>query len=154
MQNVQKEFNKLPINKKHKFIVKNLLQDNYFSVFHDKCKILYIKEIYNTKNEQLSNNIIKNNYFMNKITYLLTNYKDNIIDLYCHPTNNYFYNQALFYKNKLLKIIKSDLFIIIDEHNFTISDLIIDVWATTKNIIIKPDTDIYDLIQELHKYYK
>ena len=97
---MQKEFNKLSSDKKRKFIVKNLLKDDYFIKFQNKFKILFIEEVYK-KAEQKEQILAKKKYICDKITNILTNYKDNIIDLYCYPTSTHFYERVLYYKNKL-----------------------------------------------------
>lgn len=143
---MQKEFNKLNLDKKRKFIIKNLLKDNYFCNFHNKFKVLYIKEIY-PKTEQKQQIIIKQTYLIDKISNILTTYKDNIIDLYCNPTSDYFYKKALYYKHKLHKLCNIEILQYKDENDFSIADLIIDTWNNTKNILIKHDTNLDDILQ-------
>jgi hypothetical protein len=148
---MQKEFNKLTIQKKRKFIVKNLLKDEYFIKVHDKFKTLFIEDAY-TKAEQKQQSLIKNEYIINKITCILTNYKDNIIDLHCNPSSEYFYKQALQYKNKLYKIFDLNFLNYKDENNFYIHQLILDTWIITKEIIVKLDTSIEDIILRMPYY--
>jgi hypothetical protein len=142
---MQKEFNKLSIDKKHKFIIKNMLKDEYFLMFHYKIKTLFIEYI-TTKTEHKAQYIIKQKYIIDKITNILTNYKDNIIDLYCYPTSDYFYKKALYYKNKLYKMYNIEFLNYIDENNFSIMDLILDTWKNTKDILVKTELDLHDII--------
>ena len=148
---MQKEFNKLTLDKKHKFIVKNLLRDEYFIKFHEKFKTLFIEDIY-TKVEQKEQLIIKKKYFCDKITDILTNYKDNIIDLHCYPTSNYFYERALYYKDKLDKIFDLNILTLQDEYGFKIHQLIIDTWISTKEILVKDDTSIESIVLRMPNF--
>jgi hypothetical protein len=147
---MQKEFNKLSINYKRRFIIKNFLRDNYFYNYHNKIKLLYQEYIY-TKAEQKNKFEIKQSYFCDKITNILTNYKDNLIDYYCDPTNLYFYNKTIFYKNKLIKMMNYNILNYKDENGFYIYQLILDTWKNTSNIIKNPETSIESIVS-LHLF--
>jgi hypothetical protein len=148
---MQKEFNKLTIQKKQKFIVKNLLKDDYFIKVHDKIKTLFIEDVY-TKAEQIQQILIKNEKMLNKITYILTNYTDNIIDLYCYPTSDYFYNQVMRYKNKLYKIFDLNILNYKDDNEFKIHQLILDTWIITREMLVRPEIGIGDIISRIPDY--
>lgn len=143
---MQKEFNKLSPDKQRKFIIKNLTKDEYFKIFHKKIKILYVEEIYK-KNEQKINITLRNEYFLNKITKILTRYKDNIIDYHNNPTSNYFHERILNNKNKLRKILSKNVnYNFTDENGFTIKELILDTWNSIKNIVTVQEFTLENLI--------
>ncbi len=144
---MQKEFNKLTEDKQRKFIIKNLIKDEYFNIFHKKIKILYVEEIYK-KYEQKINVTLRNEYLLNKITKILTCYKDDIIDFHNNPNSNYFYERILNNKNKLTKILskKNINYNFTDENNFTIKDLILDTWNSIKNIVTVQELSLENLI--------
>jgi len=143
---MQKEFNKLSKDKQRKFIIKNLIKDEYFSIFHKKIKILYIEDIYK-KNEQIVNISLRNNFLLNKITKILTCYRDNVIDYHNNPDSNYFYQQILKNKNKLKKILSKNInYDFMDDNNFTIKDLILDTWNSIKNIVTVQELSLENFI--------
>lgn len=143
---MQKEFNKLNRDKQRKFIIKNLIKDEYFNMFHKKIKILYVEEIYK-KNEQKINITLRNEYLLDKITKILTRYRDDIIDYHNNPTSNYFYERILNNKNKLRKILSKNInYNFTDENNFTIKDLILDTWNSIKNIVSVQEFSLENLI--------
>ncbi len=148
---MQKEFNKLPIDKQRKFIIKNLLKDEYFKKSHKKFKNTYIEYIY-PKTQQKDFITIRNSYINNKITDILRKYKDNIIDLYCNPTSKYFYDQALKQKNKLHNILDSHILNYADDYNFMVKQLITDTWTNTKNIIVYQELSLDTIIEFIPKY--
>jgi len=148
---MQKEFNKLPIDKQRKFIVKNLLKDEYFKELHDKFKNTYVEDIY-PKTQQKNFITIRNSYINNKITDILRKYKDNIIDLHCNPTSKYFYDQALKQKNKLHNMLDLHILNYKDEYGFMIKQLITDTWIATHNILVNQELSldsIIDLIPDI-----
>jgi hypothetical protein len=140
---MQKEFNKLTDDKKRKFIIRNIMKDKYFIDYQEKMRILCCEYIY-TKEEQKIQIINKNRYLFNKIVYILTNYKNCVIDLYCNPENIYFYEKALYYKNKLDRMNYNMKYK--DENDFTIFELLLDTFNDIKNIIIKPEISIENII--------
>ena len=143
---MQKEFNKLSQDKQRKFIIKNLIKDEYFSIFHKKIKILYIEDIYK-KNEQQVNIGLRNKFLLNKITKILTCYRDNVIDYHNNPDSNYFNEQILKNKNKLKKILSKNInYDFMDENNFTIKDLILDTWNSIKNIVTVQELSLENFI--------
>lgn len=143
---MQKEFNKLNRDKQRKFIIKNLIKDEYFDIFHKKIKILYVEEIYK-KNEHELNISLRNEYLLNKITKILTRYRDDIIDYHNNPTSHYFHERILNNKNKLKKILSKNInYNFTDENNFTIKDLILDTWNSIKNIVTVQEFSLENLI--------
>jgi hypothetical protein len=145
---MQKEFNKLPIDKQRKFIIKNLLNDKHFVQFHEEFTNIYVENIF-PKVKQKEFIKLRNNYINDKITKILRKYKDNIIDLHNFPYNNYFYDNALKQKNKLLKILNNDILNYKDEYNFTVRELIIDVWNHTKKILIIENLSLESIVNNI-----
>ncbi len=131
---MQKEFNKLPLDKQRKFLVKNLLKDIYFKEFHDKFKTNFVENIY-SKAQQKELIKLRNMYINDKITNILRKYKDSIIDLSNFTTNKYFYDQALKQKMKLENIINTDVLNYKDEYGFTTKELIIETWHNIQKIV-------------------
>ena len=148
---MQKEFIKLPIDKQRKFIVKNLLKDEYFKEAHDKFKNTFIEDIY-PKTQQKDFITIRNSYINNKITNILRKYKDNIIDLHCNPTNKYFYDQVLKQKNKLHNILDLRILNYKDEYGFMIKQLITDTWVAVKDILVNQELSLDAIIEFIPKY--
>ena len=145
---MQKEFCKLPSDKQRKFIVKNLLKDEYFKQFHDIFKCNFVENIY-PKAQQKEFIKLRNNYINNKITKILRKYKDNIIDLYNFPTNKYFYDQALKQKKKLCSTINIDILNYKDEHGFMTKQLIFDTWNDTQNILVAVELSLESIISNI-----
>jgi hypothetical protein len=148
---MQKEFNKLSIDKQRKFIVKNLLRNEYFKDFHEKIKNIFIEDIY-PKNQQKDLVKIRNCLINDKITTILRKYKDNVIDLYSEPTNKYFYDQALKQKNKLENMLNLRTLYYKDEYGFMTMQLVTDVWGTTKDIIASPELSLESIIKRIPDY--
>ena len=62
---MQKEFIKLSLEKQRKFIVKNLLKDNYFKQFHNIFKNIFVENIFpRTQQKELVK--LRNNYINDK----------------------------------------------------------------------------------------
>lgn len=142
---MQKEFNKLSQEKQRKFIIKNLIKDDYFYNYHTKFKILFVEEIYK-KNQQKDYIFLRNEYLLNKIIKFLTNYKDNIIDLSTNQNSRFFYEQALKNKNKIIKILNHKInYNYKDENDFTIKDFILDTWNSIKNIVTLQELSLENL---------
>ena len=148
---MQKEFNKLPIDKQRKFLIKNLLKDEYFKESHDKFKNTFIEDIY-PKTQQKDVIMIRNSYINNKITNVLRKYKDNIIDSHCNPTSKYFYDQALKQKNKLHNILDLRILNYKDEYGFMIKQLITDTWVATKDILVNQELSLQSIIDLIPGY--
>lgn len=137
---MQREFSKLSIDKQQKFILKNFMKHKYFSYYHYKITVLFSDLIYK-RSEHIKYTIIKNNYLSDKFIKLLNNYKDNIHDLYHNPTNQFYYNKILFYKNKIDFLINNIAILHIkDDDGYILIDYLIDTINDVKNIIVKNDT--------------
>lgn len=148
---MQKEFNKLSISKQRKFIVKNLLKDEYFKQFHTKFSNIFIEEIY-SKNHQKELIKIRNCKINNKITKILQKYKDSIMDYYFDTTNINFYNNAIKQKNKLEQILDNNVLMYKDEDEFRVFELIIDTYNDTKYIESK-QASLKSIIEYLKKIF-
>ena len=139
---MQKEFNKLNIDKKRKFLIKNIAKDDFFNHFHKKINKHY-PDYLNKKSLHKELVEKKNIYLFNKICRILTLYKDNIIDLYNNPNSYYFYNNAIKYKNKLEKIIPLITLNYKDENDFTLIDILLDINNETTNLISKEELGLF-----------
>lgn len=148
---MQKEFNKLTIDKQRKFIVRNLLKDEYFKEYHEKIKNTFIEDIH-SKAHQKELVQVRNSYVNNKITHILRKYKDNIIDLHCDPTNKYFYSQSLKQKNKLYNMLNINAFNYKDEFGFGVWQLVTDTWLDTTHILTNPELGLESIINFMPNY--
>lgn len=147
---MQKEFNKMSLDKQRKFIVRNMLKDEHFKDLHDAIKIYFVEDMHSKSklNELIK---IRNSYVNEKITKLLRKYKENILDLYSSPNNFYYYNLALKNKNKIQKIINNtNILSYKDEFGFMISELLIDTYADTKNILINQELSLDFIAKNIH----
>jgi len=145
---MQKEFNKLSLEKKRKFIVRNLLNDKYFNYFHNDFNNIFIEDIY-SKNKQKEMIITRNKYINNKITKILNKYKNYIIDLSYNPNNDFFYKKANKQKIKLINILNPNVLNYKDEFDFTVRELILDTMNDTKNIIIDNNLSLETIINHI-----
>lgn len=149
---MQKEFNKLSIEKQRKFIVKNFLKDEHFKKFHKKVKNIFVEEIY-PKNQQKALIDTRNCKINDKINKILQKYKDNILDLYHYPINTYFFNNALLQKTKLENIIDSKNLIYKDENDFRVFELILDTWRDCKKIINNQELSLEPIIKVIQSIF-
>lgn len=145
---MQKEFNKLPLDKQRKFLIKNLLKDAHFKQFHDEFKTNFVENIY-SKAQQTELIKLRNMYVNDKITNILRKYKDNIIDLSNFTTNKYFYDQALKQKMKLENIINIDVLNYKDEYGFMTKELIIDTWSDIQKIMTIEKLSLQSIINNI-----
>ena len=145
---MQKEFNKLPLDKQRKFLVKNLLKDSHFKQFHDEFKTNFVENIY-SKTQQKELIKLRNMYVNDKITNILRKYKDSIIDLSNFATNKYFYDQALKQKMKLENIINIDVLNYRDEYGFMTKELIIDTWYNIQKILTIEKLSLQPIIDNI-----
>lgn len=141
---MQKTFNNLTINKKRKFLVKNLLRDDYFMFAHSVIKFNCICEL-NFKNQCANLIESRNEYHLDKFSSLLTKYKDFIIDLYTEPNNKYYYNQVVKYKNKIKSYPIYLIYKYKDFNDFGWKDLFDDVVNITKSIVLDKNLSIENL---------
>jgi hypothetical protein len=149
---MQKDFNKLPADKQRKFIVKNLLKDEYFKQFHMEIKTICVEDIY--PKTQLKEFIKSRDNFVNEIiTKLLRKYKDNVIDLCNFPTNTHYYNLALKQKSKLSNMINIQVLNYKDELGFMTKQLIMDTWTDTKNILTLEELSLESIVNNIHPFF-
>lgn len=141
---MQKTFNNLTINKKRKFLVKNLLRDDYFMFAYSAIKFNCIYEL-NFKTQRTNLIESRNKYHLDKFTSLLTKYKDFVIDLYAEPNNKYYYNQVVKYKNKIKSYPIYLIYKYKDSDGFDWKDLLEDVVSFTKSIILDKNLSIENL---------
>lgn len=147
---MQKEFIKLTLEKQRKFLIKNILKDNYFILYHKKFTKIFVENIFpKIKRKEILKK--RNNYINNKITKILRKYKDYTIDLYNFSSNAFFYKQIIKQKNKLNNLININTLNYKDEYGFTIEELLYDVYKDTKNITINNELSLENIINNIKK---
>jgi hypothetical protein len=147
---MQKEFNKLTLEKQRKFLIKNILKNNYFILYHKKFTKIFVENIFpKIKRKEILKK--RNNYINNKITKILRKYKDYTIDLYNFSSNAFFYKQIIKQKNKLNNLININTLNYKDEYGFTIEELLYDVYKDTKNITINNELSLENIINNIKK---
>jgi hypothetical protein len=147
---MQKEFIKLTLEKQRKFLIKNILKDNYFILYHKKFTKIFMENIFpKIKRKEILKK--RNNYINNKITKILRKYKDYTIDLYNFSSNAFFYKQIIKQKNKLNNLININTLNYKDEYGFTIEELLYDVYKDTKNITINNELSLENIINNIKK---
>jgi hypothetical protein len=129
---MQREFNKLEKDKQRKFLIKNIIKDDFFGIYCKEFSSLFIKYIY-PKNKCIELNK-EREQFLNNSVIILRNYKDNIIDFSINPTTE-LYNCILDIKKTISELIKENKLDYRDENNYSFRDLIIDAYYDTINLI-------------------
>ncbi len=131
---MQKKFNTLTVSKKRKFLVNNLLRDEYFKYLFNDIKLNCICQLHpKSSREELIK--VKNDLYLQKYTKLLSQYRHYVIDLHTEPNNKYFYECVIKYKNKILNFPIELIYNVYDSNGFTYTDLLLDITEETKKII-------------------
>lgn len=128
---MQKEFNKLDDIKKRKFLIKNILKNDFFIKYHNEFS-LFIEYIYSKRKQAKELKERDEKIYLDYCANILTNYKHNVLDCVLFttstdPVKSEFYLFALSNKLEIEKLFNNKLINSHDENGFTFSDLLSDV---------------------------